>query len=90
VIHQTNPTAGSIRWGIYHQEREFARELGDPCLGVVMARSKEEAETKAQQMGLWGLTGLWAHVLPGLPASGLNGSLENPNGAGGLPPRRSY
>ena len=33
---------GSVRWGIYHQEREFAHEVGDPCWGVVTARSKRE------------------------------------------------
>jgi len=56
--------SGFPRWGIYHQEREFAREMGDPCLGVVSARTKSEAETKAQSCGLSGPTGLWAHRLP--------------------------
>lgn len=51
------------RWGIYHAEREFARETGDPCLGVVIARNKREAEWKAQRAGLSGPTGIWAHPL---------------------------
>ena len=62
--------SGFPRWGIYHQEREFAREMGDPCLGVVSARTKSEAETKAQSCGLSGPTGLWAHRLAGRPGEG--------------------
>ena len=54
----------SVRWGIYHQEREFAREVGDQCLGVVTARSKREAEDEARRQGLSGPTGIWAHPLP--------------------------
>ena len=38
---------GPLRWGIYHQEREFAREVGDPCLGVVTAQTKREADRKS-------------------------------------------
>ncbi len=67
MLHQTKKTNDSLRWGIYHQEREFAHEVGDPRLGVVRARSKEEAETKARQMGLYGPTGLWEHPLPPAP-----------------------
>ena len=55
---------GPLRWGIYHQEREFAREVGDPCLGVVTAQTKREAEMKARWRGCSGPTGLWAHRLP--------------------------
>ena len=54
---------GFVRWGIYHQEREFAHEVGDPCLGVVTARSKGEAEDKARRRGISGPTGIWAHPL---------------------------
>ena len=59
--------SGSIRWGIYHQEREFAREVGDPRLGVVTARSKGEAENKARLRGISGPTGIWAHPLQEAP-----------------------
>jgi len=55
---------GWVRWGIYHREREFAHEVGDPCLGVVTARTKDEAEAAARRQGLSGPTGLWAHPLP--------------------------
>ena len=55
---------GLVRWGIYHQEREFAREVSDPCLGVVKARSKREAEEEARLHGISGPTGIWAHPLP--------------------------
>ena len=60
VAKQMNP----IRWGIYHREREFAREVGDPCLGAVTARTKDEAEAEARRQGLSGPTGVWAHPLP--------------------------
>jgi hypothetical protein len=58
---------GSSRWGIYHQEREFAREAGDPRLGVVTARTKGEAENKARHRGISGPTGIWAHPVPEAP-----------------------
>ena len=54
-----------VRWGIYHQDREYARELGDPCLGIVYAASKSEAEAAAHRQGFRGPTGLWAHPLQG-------------------------
>lgn len=49
------------RWGVYHRDREYACEVGDPCLGVVEATSKSEAEAVAHRQGLRGPTGLWAH-----------------------------
>lgn len=52
-----------VRWGIYHQDREYAREMGDPCLGIVAAGSKLEAEAEARRQGISGPTGLWAHPL---------------------------
>ena len=53
-----------VQWGIYHQDREFAREAGDPCLAVVSAPGKDEAEKEATLKGICGPTGLWAHPLP--------------------------
>jgi len=53
----------AVRWGIYHREREFAREVSDPCLGVVRARSKGKAEANAQRKGISGPTGIWAYPL---------------------------
>ena len=62
----TSRKAGApIPWGIYHQDREFAREVGDPCLGVVKARSKGQAEAKARRLGFGGPTGIWGHPLGG-------------------------
>jgi hypothetical protein len=55
---------GSVRWGIYHRDRELAREVGDPCLGVATAESKSEAESNARGRGMAGPTGIWAHPLP--------------------------
>ena len=49
------------RWGIYHRDREYAREAGDPCLGIVEATSKSEAEAEANRRGISGPTGLWAY-----------------------------
>lgn len=60
----TEERIGSIRWGIYHQELEFAREVGDPCLGVVTAPSKFKAEDQARLRGISGPTGIWARPLP--------------------------
>lgn len=54
-----------IQWGIYHREREFAKEVGDPCLGQVKARRKREAEAMARRRGISGPTGIWAHPLGG-------------------------
>ena len=54
-----------VEWGVYHQEREFAREVGDPRLGVAKARSKHQAEAKARRLGFAGPTGIWAHPLGG-------------------------
>ena len=53
-----------LRWGIYHRDREFAREAGDVLLGIVNAKTKAEAEVKAHERGLTGPTGIWAHPLP--------------------------
>jgi hypothetical protein len=60
------PSTGTVstKWGIYHCDREFAREVGDPCLGIVMAPTKSEAEALARWRGLSGPTGIWAHPLP--------------------------
>jgi len=50
-------------WGIYRQDREYAREMGDPCLGIVEATSKSEAEAEARRQGLSGPTGQRRHPL---------------------------
>ena len=45
-------------WGIYHLDREYARELGDPLRTVIEARTKEQAEQEAERLGF---TLAWAH-----------------------------
>ena len=55
---------GLARWGIYHQDRESAREVGDRCLGVASAPTNAEADLQTWRQGLCGPTGLWAHPLP--------------------------
>lgn len=47
-------------WTIHYSSREYAREMGDPTLGIVRAASKEQAEDKARAQGLGGLVGVWA------------------------------
>lgn len=54
-------------WYIYHGSREYAREHGDPCLGVVKAESKAEAERIALQRGMGGVAGVWACMTLLLP-----------------------
>jgi hypothetical protein len=51
---------GEQLWGIYFTDREFAREMGDPLLGVVAAPTKIVAEESAARLGL---DSPWAHPL---------------------------
>jgi len=50
-----------MRYAIFYQDREYAREMGDPCLGTVEADSKEEAKRRAIEKG-WLVpgAGVWA------------------------------
>ena len=43
-----------MKFAIYHREREYAREMGDPKLAEVEARTKEEAERMTAQLGATG------------------------------------
>lgn len=45
-------------WGIYHTDREYARELGDPLRTVVEAPTKLIAEETAARLGFGNP---WAH-----------------------------
>lgn len=47
-------------WGIYHTDREYAREQGDPLRIVVEARTKIAAEELAARLGFGGP---WAHPI---------------------------
>ena len=49
---------GNQLWGIYHTDREHARELGDPLRTVVEAPNKLIAEETAAQLGFGDP---WAH-----------------------------
>jgi hypothetical protein len=51
---------GDQLWGIYYTDREYARVMGDPLLGVVAAPTKIAAEETAVQQGL---PDAWAHPL---------------------------
>lgn len=42
---------GNQLWGIYHIDREYARELGDPLRTVVEAPTKIAAEELAARLG---------------------------------------
>jgi hypothetical protein len=52
------PRPGSQLWGIYHTDREYARELGDPLRTVIEAPNKLIAEETAARLGF---DAPWAH-----------------------------
>ena len=58
----TNVTSkpGSQLWGIYHTDREHARELGDPLRTTIEAPTKIAAEEAAAQLGF---SDPWAHPI---------------------------
>jgi hypothetical protein len=62
---QFDPETAYLKlYGIYYREREYARVMGDPELGRVLAFSKEHAERKAQKQGISGGTvGIWASLI---------------------------
>jgi len=45
------PKTGSQLWGIYHTDREHARELGDPLRTTIEAPTKIAAEEAAAKLG---------------------------------------
>ena len=49
---------GNQLWGIYHTDREYAREMGDPLRTVVEAPTKLAAEEAAAHLGF---SEPWAH-----------------------------
>ena len=53
-----NLKTGKQLWGIYHTDREHARELGDPLRTVVEASTKLIAEETAARLGFGDP---WAH-----------------------------
>ncbi|MEO7297442.1 MAG: hypothetical protein ABI042_02555 [Verrucomicrobiota bacterium] len=50
--------SGKQLWGIYHTDREHARELGDPLRTTVEAQTKIAAEETAARLGF---SNPWAH-----------------------------
>jgi hypothetical protein len=52
--------SGEQLWGIYHTDREYARELGDPLRTVVEAPNKLTAEETAARLGFGDP---WAHLV---------------------------
>ncbi|MCI0539300.1 MAG: hypothetical protein L0Z50_29180 [Verrucomicrobiales bacterium] len=52
------PKPGNQLWGIYHTDREFARQLGDPLRTVLEAPTKIAAEELAARLGF---NDPWAH-----------------------------
>jgi hypothetical protein len=51
---------GDELWGIYYIDRQHARDVGDPLLGVVAAPTKAAAESAAAKQGL---SNSWASLL---------------------------
>lgn len=45
---------------IYYASQEFARVMGDPCLAIVEAESKQDAELLAEKLVDSRCAGLWA------------------------------
>jgi len=59
VVELAREKARGARFRIYHRDREYARELGDPLIGEVWAGDKAHAERIAEVR--WNLpTGAWA------------------------------
>ena len=54
------PKPGNQPWGIYHTDREFAREVGDPIRTIVQAPTKLAAEDAAAKLGF---SAPWAHPI---------------------------
>ena len=52
------PKAGKQLWGIYHADREYALEHGDPLRTVIEAPTKLAAE---EQVARLGFGDAWAH-----------------------------
>ena len=42
---------GNQLWGIYHIDREYAREMGDPLRTVIEVPTKVAAEEAAARLG---------------------------------------
>ena len=57
--------SGKRLWGIYHTDRKYARELGDPLRTVVEAPNKLIAEESAAQLGFGDP---WAHPVNSVTA----------------------
>jgi hypothetical protein len=54
------PKPGNQLWGIYHTDREHARELGDPLRTTIEAPTKIAAEEAAAKLGF---SDPWAHPI---------------------------
>ena len=54
------PKPGNQLWGIYHTDREYARELSDPLRTTIEAPTKIAAEEAAAQLGF---SDPWAHPI---------------------------
>ena len=52
------PNPGKQLWGIYHTDREHARELGDPLRTTVEAPTRIASEETAARLGF---SNPWAH-----------------------------
>ena len=54
------PQPGNRLWGIYHTDREYARELGDPLRTTIEAPTKIASEEAAAKLGF---CNPWAHPI---------------------------
>jgi len=53
-----------MKFAIYHREREYAREMGDPKLAEVNAATQEEAESMTAHIGPTGTLALPVLIAP--------------------------
>jgi hypothetical protein len=62
-----------VKFAIYHREREYAREMGDPRLAEVDAPTQGEAERMTADMGVTGTLALPVTPAPDQPPAGWRG-----------------
>lgn len=69
-------------WRVYYRTREYAREMGDPCLGFVWAETMGEALDMARAAGMGGTDGPWVVLAPDKEKTGVVLAGGSPVGKG--------
>lgn len=71
------------QWAVYYRTREYARVMGDPCLGYVWAESVGEALDVARAGGMGVPDGPWVVPCQGKEKTGVVLAGVSPVGAVG-------